>query len=202
MDRERVLIATHNQGKVTEFIELLGDLEVEWLTLQQAGISVEIPEDGTTLLENARLKAEGYARLAGLLTLADDTGLEIDALGGAPGIYPARYGGEHLTMSQRYELVLRQMAGTPTEQRAARFRCVIAIANPGGALAHAEGVFEGLIAESPAGDGGFGYDPIFYVPEQGMTVAQLPTGLKHRISHRGQAIQKIAPVLRELLSSK
>lgn len=200
MKKPQLLVATHNRGKVAEFADMLGELAVDWLSLDDAGITFEAAETGATLEENAILKATAYARASGLLTLADDTGLFVDALGGEPGIYPARYGGPHLTPSQRNERLLRQLAGVPWEARAARFRCVIALARPTGVVDTVDGVCEGLIAAAPAGRHGFGYDPIFYVPDLGRTLAEAMPAEKHQISHRGQAIRALAPLLRQTLA--
>lgn len=196
----RLLVATHNPGKVAEYADLLEDDRINWLTLSDAGIDLDVDETGTTFQENAALKAAAYARQSGLLTLADDSGLEVDALGGKPGVMTARYGGEGLTPTARYHLLLEAMAGVPEAERAARFRCVIALAAPDGTiLGLAEGVCEGRIALEPSGEGGFGYDPIFYLPDRGVTMAQLPAAEKHRISHRGRAAYSIGPLLRRTL---
>lgn len=195
----KLLVATHNRGKVAEFADMLQDLEIDWLSLDDAGITHDVPETGHTFGENARLKAQTYAAMSGLLTLADDSGLEVDALGGAPGVYTARYGGAGLTHEQRYRLLLQNLANIPWEERRARFRCAIALAAPDGTLlAEADGVCEGFIAWEPAGDGGFGYDPVFYLPEYGQTMAQVSSATKHQISHRGRALRAIAAQLRAL----
>ena len=197
---KRLLVATHNQGKVAEFAELLQDLDVEWLSLENAGVTVEVEETGTTFRENAVLKAETYAREAGLLTLADDSGLEVDALNGRPGVHTSRFGGEDLNSEGRYRLLLERLERVPWERRGARFRCVVALATPeGGVLEMAEGAVEGRIALAPAGDGGFGYDPVFYIEEQGKTMAELPADVKNRLSHRARAVNAIKPLLQRVL---
>ncbi|NKQ37441.1 MAG: XTP/dITP diphosphatase [Chloroflexi bacterium] len=197
---QKLLVATHNQGKVREYAEMLADLQIEWLSLDDVGVGLDVEETGRTFRENAILKARAYAGETGLLTLADDSGLEVDALGGEPGIYTARYGGAGLTHEARYQLLLRNMADVPLPERTARFRCVIALAGPDGALLGvSDGVCEGLIGETAVGDHGFGYDPVFYLPERGLTMAQLDSAEKHQISHRGQALQAIEPLLREVL---
>ncbi|GAB4164225.1 MAG: RdgB/HAM1 family non-canonical purine NTP pyrophosphatase [Candidatus Promineifilaceae bacterium] len=201
MKKTQLLVATHNRGKAAEFADMLAELAVDWLTLDDVGITFEVAETGATLAENAILKATAYARASGLLTLADDTGLFIDALGGEPGIYPARYGGLDLTPAQRWQLVLRRLAGTPWAARTARFRCVIALARPAGVVGMVEGVCEGVIAGEAAGNHGFGYDPIFYVPALGRTLAEMMPAEKHQISHRGQAIRALAPLLRQALGN-
>lgn len=197
----RLLIATHNQGKVAEYVALLSDLRVAWLTLDEAGVAEDVPETEDTFRGNATLKATTYARQSGLLTLADDSGLAVDALGGQPGVWSARYGEPGFSPADRYRLLLRNLAHVPREQRTARFHCVIALAAPGGELlGTADGVCEGLIAAEPIGEGGFGYDPVFLLPERGLTMAQLPTAEKNRISHRAQATAAIAPLLRRVLA--
>lgn len=198
----KLLVATHNQGKVTEFTEMLADLAVEWLSLDEVGVVQDVDETGRTFYENAVLKAQTYARMTGLLTLADDSGLQVDALNGEPGIYTARYGGAGLTHEGRYQLLLQNMREVPPAQRTARFRAVIALAAPDGKLLGAEeGVCEGMIALKPAGDGGFGYDPVFFLPDRGKTMAQVGSAVKHTISHRGQAMKAIEPLLRQVLQS-
>ena len=196
----KLLVATHNQGKVTEFAEMLQDLAIEWLSLDDVGVVQDVAETGSTFRENSVLKARAYAAETGLLTLADDSGLEVDALDGAPGVYTARYGGEGLTAVQRYQKLINDIKTVPEPRRTARFRCVIVLAAPDGTiLGESEGVCEGRIALEPVGDNGFGYDPVFYLPQFNKTMAQLPAAQKHQISHRGQAVQAIVPRLRELL---
>ena len=198
--KRRLLVATRNAGKVIEYSEMLAALDVDWISLDDAGITIDVEESGDSFLANAILKAQAYAGMTGLLTLADDSGLEVDALDGAPGIFTARYGGPGLSPVQRYEYLLHNLKDVPWVQRSARFRCVIAIASEDKRLlASADGICEGMIASMPSGDGGFGYDPVFYLPERGLTMAQLPSAEKHVISHRGQALQAIEPALREIL---
>ncbi len=192
----RLLIATGNPHKVEEYRALLGDLPFELVSLRDVGITEEVAETGTTFHENARLKAEGYCRLSGLLTLADDSGLEIAALQGAPGVYSARYGG--VTGKEQLELVLRQLEGVPFHERMARFVCVIAIAGPGLPVQFVEGVVPGVIDVEARGAYGFGYDPIFYVLDRGVTMAELPPEEKNRISHRAQAARKARELLLKL----
>lgn len=199
---QKLLVATHNKGKVSEFADMLADLDLAWLSLDDAGVTMDVAETGTTFRDNAILKAQAYAAETGLLTLADDSGLEVDALAGAPGVYTARYGGAGLTHAQRYELLLQNLEGVPWEARTARFRCVIAVAAPDGALqGEAAGVCEGIIALAAAGDGGFGYDPVFFLPEWGQTMAQVGSAVKHQISHRGRAMRLLEPRLRQLLTA-
>lgn len=194
-----VLVATHNRGKIVEYRDMMQELDLEWLGLADVGVMTEVDETGATFEENAILKAEVYAAETGLLTLADDSGLEVDALGGAPGVLTARYGGAGLTPKERYELLLRNIAGVSWEARTARFRCVIALYNKGGLVGTAEGSCEGIIATEPVGEGGFGYDPVFYLPERQVTMAQLSPEEKHKISHRGRAVAAIAPLLRGMV---
>lgn len=198
-----LLVATHNAGKVREYAELLPGLDIAWLSLDAAGITDEVEETGQTFRENAVLKAQAYAQQAGTLTLADDSGLEVDALGGRPGVLTARYGGAGLTPEQRYLRLLAELDSLGPVSRTAHFRCVIALAAPDGALlGTADGVCEGLIAPAPADEGGFGYDPVFLLPERGVTMAQLAAAEKHRISHRGQALRAISSLLRAALGDE
>ena len=195
------LIATHNQGKIAEYSEMFASLDVEWVSLEDVSITLDVEETGTTFEENAILKARAYAGESGILTLADDSGLEVDALEGAPGIYSARYGGPGLSNVQRYEYLLEKLLAVPEEQRTARFRCVIALAGNNNELfGIATGTCEGVIAFEAKGNGGFGYDPVFYLPEQGRTMAQLNSDEKHAISHRGQALRLIKPLIKRILS--
>lgn len=194
----KLLVATHNPGKVREYRRLLEGLPLELTWPGELGLDLRVDETGETFEENARLKALAYARASGLWTLADDSGLEVDALGGAPGVRSARYAGPEATDEDRYRLLLRRMASVPDDQRQARFRCVIAVASPGGEVWTAEGTVEGVIAREPRGSHGFGYDPVFYMPALGCTMAQLPEEEKNRISHRARAAQAIRPVLARL----
>jgi XTP/dITP diphosphohydrolase len=193
-----ILIATQNPGKVREFRLLLASLKTRLRFLSELRLQVEVPEDGATYIDNASQKALTYALASGLLTLADDSGLEVDAMGGTPGIHSARYAPGRDT--DRVTALLVQLRDVPWEQRTARFRCVVAIATPTGELYSAEGVCEGLIAFEPKGQGGFGYDPIFYLPEYDRTMAQLPQAEKNRISHRARAVEAALPILNNLLA--
>jgi XTP/dITP diphosphohydrolase len=198
----RLLVATTNHGKVAEYASLLAGLDIELITLGQAGISQEAREDYNTFAENARSKAEFYAGLSGLLTLADDSGLEVDALGGEPGVRSSRYAGDNASDSDRVNFLLKKLQGVPMEKRQARFKCVIAIASPGGRLDLVSGECEGVIALEPSGENGFGYDPIFYLPQYGKTIAEITTGQKNEISHRGRAAKKAREVLAALITGK
>jgi len=198
----KLLIASNNAGKVREYGQIFAELPFEVTYLEQEGITLDPAETGQTFAENAIIKAQAFAQAGGLLTLADDSGLEVDALNGEPGVYSARYGqtakDDH---AGRYRIVLDKLAALKlTDQaRTARFRCVIAIATPAGRIELAEGAVEGLIAQQPAGSFGFGYDPIFYLPEFAKTMAQLEPAAKNKISHRGRAARQAVPLLRQLL---
>jgi XTP/dITP diphosphohydrolase len=194
----RLLIATHNQGKLREYTELLAGLPFELLTLDDLGIHEEVEESGATLPENARLKAEDYARRSGLLTLADDSGLEVDALGGEPGVHSKRYAGDGKSDAERNQFLLAKLRQVPREKRGARFRCAIVIADPEGHTWSSEGTCEGEIAFEPRGEFGFGYDPLFILCEGGMRMAELPTAEKNRISHRARAARGAREILSKL----
>ena len=194
----RLLIATSNRGKLREYRSLLRDVPFELVSLQDAGIDIDVAETGQTYEENARLKAVALAKASGLLTLADDSGLEVDALGGEPGIRSARYAGDNATDADRIRYLLKRLQDVPAEKRTARFVCVIAIARPDGRTEVVTGEVGGLIATAPRGDQGHGYDPIFYVPALGKTMAELPPEQKDRISHRGRAAEKALDILRQL----
>ena len=194
-EKRNLLVATGNPGKMREVSHILKGLPFRVLSLQDLGMSMTVEETGVTFAENAILKANAYCSSAGMLTMADDSGLVVDALDGRPGVLSARYGGEGLTDPQRVELLLRELEGVPWEKRTARFRCVIALAWPGGRVETVEGVVEGVIQYEPEGCNGFGYDPIFHLPERGCTAAQLSTSDKNCISHRGQAVRKAADLL-------
>ena len=191
----KLLIATHNPGKVREYEKLLAGLPLELTHPAQEGLDIEVAETGETFAENARLKATAYARASGLLTLADDSGLQVDALGGEPGIRSARYAGSGASDEDRYQLLLEKLRGVPWEERTARFRCVIAVATPGGQVHTAEGSCEGIIAFEPKGEHGFGYDPVFHFQEYGMTMAELPPETKNKISHRAKTAQRAREIL-------
>jgi XTP/dITP diphosphohydrolase len=199
-EKTRLLIATRNPGKLREYERLLAALPLALTYLNSEGITHEVEESGETFAENAIRKAQEYARISGLLTLADDSGLEVDALGGEPGVHSARYAGQEADDEDRYCLLLERMLCVPWEERGARFLCVVAVAEPEGETYTAAGTCEGVIALAPQGDYGFGYDPVFYLPEHGRTMAQLPTEVKNRISHRARAAQEMRGTLEKLLS--
>jgi XTP/dITP diphosphohydrolase len=194
----KLLIGSNNHHKIGEFSQIFADLPVEITFLEKEGITLDPEETGRTFEENAILKAKAFAEVSGLVTLADDSGLEVDALNGEPGVYSARYGGKAKDdHAGRNRLVLAKLADLNLQDaaRTARFRCVIAIASPSGEVQLAEGAVEGVIAHQAMGDGGFGYDPIFYLPEFGKTLAQLPAETKNKISHRGRAARATVPLL-------
>lgn len=197
----KLLLATGNPHKAAEIRPLLASqgLEVELKTLKDFPEIPEPIEDGRTLEENARKKAVGPAKASGLWTLADDTGLEVEALGGAPGVYSARYAGEDCDFAANIDKLLRALSGIGAARRGARFRCVLALASPLGEVHTEEGRLEGRIAERPSGAEGFGYDPVFFLPELGKSLAELPFAEKNRISHRARAIEAISPLLRTLV---
>ena len=184
-----LLLATTNRHKLEEYYTIFSDLPLTLQSLREVHIDMDVEETGQTFAENAQLKALAYARASGVLSLADDSGLEIDALGGAPGVLSARFAGQDTPYEERFRLLIGQLRGLTGEQRRARFRCAIALAEPDGYCRVVEGTIEGVVAESPRGTGGFGYDPIFLLPELGRTFAELTTEQKNRISHRGRAAQ-------------
>lgn len=190
----QIVLATHNRGKMEEMAAILGHLPVELITLDTFPEIGDIPETGNTLKENAFIKAETVHRLTGLPALADDTGLEVDALNGAPGIYSARYAGADATFDDNCQKMLKELHGIPVEKRTARFRTVIAFVN-GGQKEWVEGVAEGRIIEEKRGIGGFGYDPIFYYPPLRKTFAELDSVEKNSISHRGKALRNFCGIL-------
>ena len=199
-----LLIGTSNAGKGGEFEELLHELPLRLLSLKDVGLGdMDVAEDATTLEENAELKVKAYSQASGLATLADDTGLFVDALGGAPGVYPARYGGPGLTPQQRRHKLLAALENVPAEKRNAHFVCVIAVANPRtDETTSVRGVCEGQIAlEEEHGGSGFGYDAIFIPTGYEVTFSGISLDEKNRISHRGLAVALIIPVLRRMVSA-
>jgi XTP/dITP diphosphohydrolase len=195
----QLLIATENQGKIREFQELLTDLGIELVTPRQLGINLNVVEDGSTYEENAGKKARAYAAASGLISLADDSGLEVEALDGAPGLYSARYSPQPgATDADRRAFLLKNLRGKPRPWLA-HFHATIAIAAPGSKLRFAEGNCHGEIIPEERGSGGFGYDPIFLLPATGRTMAELPMDEKNRLSHRALAVQNAIPILRKIL---
>jgi len=192
------VLATRNPNKCAELAALLGDLGIKIRTLADFPDAPEVVEDGDTCRANAVKKAIAIARYTGLPAVADDTGLEVEALGGRPGVHAARYAGERATYEDNWRKLIRELEGVPRQRRRARFITAAAVATPSGKAEVAEGMLEGMIAEAPAGTQGFGYDPIFFVPQLGKTLAQLAPGEKNRISHRARAFSKVREILLKL----
>jgi XTP/dITP diphosphohydrolase len=195
LNDSKLLLATNNKGKVREYKSLLREIPFEIVTPSELGITTEIEETGDSFEENARLKATALARESGLLSLADDSGLEVEALGGEPGARSHRYAGEDATDDDRISYLLVKLSNVPEGKRSARFRCVIAIAAPDGAVELCSGECPGFITTEPRGYNGFGYDPVFYLPELGKTMAELTPEEKNKISHRARAAEKAREVL-------
>ena len=193
---KRLVFATGNQGKMKEIREILSDLDVEVLSLKDMGITADIVEDGKTFEENAVIKAKAICEMTGEIVLADDSGLEIDYLNKEPGIYSARYMGEDTSYRIKNANLIQRLEGVPDEERTARFVCVIAAAFPDGTVKTVQAAMEGRIGYEEKGENGFGYDPIFYLPEFGCTSAELSMEDKNKISHRGKALRAIKDVLR------
>ena len=193
----RIILATANRDKIREMRHALDGLDVEILTRDDYPSLPGVVEDGASLEENARKKARTLADATGLVAIADDTGLEVEALGGEPGVYSSRYAGPGVTYEENVRELLRRMAGVPAGDRGALFRCVIALAEPSGAEILIEGTCEGTILEEPRGTGGFGYDPVFQVPEKGRTFAEMSVEEKDRISHRGRAMARMRRLIEE-----
>jgi XTP/dITP diphosphohydrolase len=193
---DKLLLATNNRGKARELKLLLRELPLELVLPDELGITAEVEETGRSLEENAKIKATVLAKRSGLLSLADDSGLEVDALGGEPGPLSARYAGEGASDKERVDYLLAKLKGVPREKRTARFRCVIAIATPEGKVELCSGKCPGLITFGPRGEKGFGYDPVFYFPGLDKTMAELPLDIKNRVSHRGEAAREAVEYLR------
>src|SRR6266702_2228134 len=199
MASSRLLIATTSAGKLREWQALLSELPLELLSLADVGIDFDVDETGTTFTQNAVLKAEAYGRASQMLTLAEDSGLCVAALGGAPGVHSARWEGPDY--ADKNALLIRLLEGKHGAARACRYACVAVLRHPDGRMWHARGEVRGQVACAPAGDGGFGYDPVFYIPRLGCTLAQVAIDEKDRISHRGRAAGRIRPILRQLIES-
>lgn len=198
MSLSRLLIATTNQGKIREYREILGDLPVDLVTPADIGLSLEVDETGETFRENSALKAQAFYEASGLITFSEDSGLEIDALHGEPGVYSARWGGtsDYAIKNRR---VLELLADVPWDRRTARYVSEATVVDQSGKRWHYRGTVAGKIANEVAGKGGFGYDPIFYVPRFKRTMAELSAQQKHEISHRGRSTRRALPRLRALL---
>ena len=197
----KIVIATHNNHKSIELLKLMSSLPITWMTLRDLEIDTIVEETGTTIQENATLKAREYARLTRMYTLADDSGLAIEALNGRPGVYSSRYGGNDISSKQQRELLLKELYSISWTNRKAHFRCTLALSNPYGTdITVANGVCQGLITVSDRGTKGFGYDPIFYVPHQSCTMAEMDTDTKNRVGHRGKATHKMKGQISKLIS--
>ena len=193
---KKIIFATGNQGKMKEVREILKDLDAEVLSMKEAGVQADIVEDGTTFEENAVIKAKAVCRLTGEIALADDSGLEVDYLNKEPGVYSARYMGEDTSYHIKNKSIIDRLEGVPDEKRTARFVCVIAAAFPDGTVKTVRGTMEGIIGYEEQGENGFGYDPIFFLPQYGCTSAQISMKEKNKISHRGKALRAIKDELR------
>ena len=196
---QKIVFATGNEGKMREVRLILKDLGLPVLSMKEAGVSLDIEENGTTFAENAMIKAKAVWQQTGGIVLADDSGLVVDYLGGEPGVYSARYLGEDTSYEIKNQAIIDRLADAKEEERTARFVSAIAAVLPDGSELVTEGTVEGLIAHEPAGNGGFGYDPIFYLPEYGVTSAEIPIEKKNEISHRGKALEAMEIKLRERL---
>ncbi len=195
---KRIIFATTNQGKVREVKMMMDGFDVELLTMGEAGINVDIVEDGTTFEENAVIKAKAIMEMTGEIALADDSGLEVDYLDGAPGIYSARFLGEDTSYDAKNKYIIEKLKNAKGKERSARFVCAMAVAFPSGEVITCKGTIEGLIGYEQKGFNGFGYDPIVYVPEFEMTTGEMSPELKNSISHRGKALEQ----MKEILSRK
>ena len=198
----KIVFATGNEGKMREVRLILADLGMEILSMKEAGANPDIVENGKTFGENAQIKAQAVWEQTGGIVLADDSGLVIDYLNGEPGIYSARYMGEDTSYEIKNQALIARLAGVEGEDRSARFVCNIAAVLPDGQVVHTEETMEGLIAMEPAGDGGFGYDPILYLPEYGKTSAEISIEEKNRISHRGKALEAMKVKLKEIFGEE
>ncbi len=194
---DRIILATGNKDKLKEVREILGKKSVSVVSMKEAGFDQEIEENGSTFAENAVIKAKAVCAASGETAMADDSGLVIDALGGMPGIYSARYLGHETPYPEKNAKILAMLSDVPEEKRTARYVCAIACVFPDGRTLLAEETMEGRIAQEPAGSNGFGYDPIFYVPEAGKTAAEMSPEEKHAVSHRGKALRKMEALLGE-----
>lgn len=191
-----MLVATGNAGKLAEFRSLLRGFEI--MAPADVGLAnLQVEESGATFLDNALLKAQAFAAASGQISVADDSGLQVDVLDGAPGVHSARYGGAGYNDAGRCELLLKELAAVPYQERTARFRCCLVALAPDGRRATTEGTCEGRILMRPSGDGGFGYDPIFFAPTYGRSMAALSSAEKSAISHRGMAMRALVPLLTE-----
>lgn len=194
----KVLVASNNKGKLKEFNKILGELGIECISMNDAGIDIEVEETGTTFLENAKIKAEAIYKIAKMPTVSDDSGLCVDALGGEPGVYSARYAGEHGNDEKNNKKLLTNLKNIPPEKRTARFMSVVYLVLDDNTAISAQGTAEGFIIDEPKGENGFGYDPIFFSPTLGKTFAQASGEEKNAISHRGSALRELKRKLSEI----
>jgi XTP/dITP diphosphohydrolase len=197
LSKPKLLLATNNRAKVKEYARLLQGIPYRIVSPEDVNISEQVEETGSSFEENAILKAKRYAELSGLTTIADDSGLEVDALGGEPGVRSARYAGEGSSDKERIDFLLKKLADVPWEKRHAQFRCVIAIAYPDGKVQICQGQCRGILTFKPLGDNGFGYDPVFYLPDLHKTMAELSMKEKNAISHRGKAAEEARKALQQ-----
>lgn len=195
----KIIVATGNEHKMQELRQMLDGLEVELISMKEAGITADIVENGTTFEENAKIKAKTISKLTGEIVIADDSGLEIDYLGGEPGIYSARYMGEDTSYEVKNQNLIDRVKDAVGEERSARFVCAMVAVLPDGKVLTTRGTIEGVIAKEPVGENGFGYDPIVFVPEYGMTTAQMSSEQKNAISHRGKAMRALKEALKKEL---
>lgn len=197
---KKIILASNNKGKIAEVKEILKDMNVEVISMKEAGLDVDIEENGSTFEENALIKAEAIMKMTGEITIADDSGLEVDYLNKEPGIYSARYMGHDTSYDIKNNAIIQRLDGVKGTDRSARFVCAMAVVFPDGKNIIERGTMEGLIADKPMGENGFGYDPIMYLPEYQKTSAQLSSEEKNKISHRGKALEKLKTQLQEYLS--
>ncbi len=197
--KRQIILATRNRGKIRELQALMKDFGIEVTSIADVQGAPEVEEDADTFLENSLKKAREIARATGIMALADDSGLVVDALGGAPGVFSARYAGDNATDQENYLKLLEEMKDIPDEERTARFKCVMVLFHPSGQWISAEGSCEGVIARKPAGSEGFGYDPVFFVPKLSRCMAQISPEEKNAISHRGNALEKLREMLPEFM---
>ena len=193
----KLLLATNNIGKIEEYRFLLSHLNYQLTTPEEQGISIIVNETANNYWENAKLKALSYAKISGLISIADDSGLEVDAIGGKPGVLSARFGGKNATDADNMHILLSKLRNVPWEKRTACFKCVIAIADPKGRVESCNDVCYGIITFEARGENGFGYDPVFYLPELNRTMAELPREKKNKISHRAKAALKANLILKQ-----
>ena len=196
--KQNFIVATQNKDKISEIREILSDLPFDILSMEEAGFSQNIEETGTTFAENALIKARAVHQVTGGYVMADDSGLSIDALSGAPGIYSARFHGKDSSYQEKIEALWELLKDVPLEERTAHFICAIAVVMPDGDSFVTEGKVDGIIYDKRLGNNGFGYDPVFYIPEKGLTTAQMTSGEKHSISHRGKALQAMLAKLEKM----